>query len=631
MFYFEDMGIEEIAARLKIPSGTVKRRLFDARKKLKEMLGSMDEARVSEGFEEKVREKVEELSYYLFEEWNKLGCEEEKIKFIDSVAIPAMEKRNSDEFKGYFMFWRGSSFARLGESEKAKADFLRAKELCPEGDVYNALAVSAIETLALLEENAYEGFSLSFVAAESWKYEGGRLMLVSQPGFINSDGCAWMKYSDIGYYISRCGDVFFDSFMKEGESIEGSDGEILTLISKREKISVPAGDFITRHFTLRRTDVDADMWYAEDVGLIKAEIGDEDYRLKEYEIKGGRGLVPFNAGNRWRYVNADVKSYVYYMLEYRMTWTDGKFANLAFIAPADLRRGFEADDGCDSDLYIGLCGKYCDAWRIEDAILALDKAIEKNSTPVARKSAEGGAAYLRRCLEYREKGYRFCPSGYGVSVLKREKGFISYEESDAYGFGPYRFGTRFEENRIFGYKPLRFLQMITGCVWSDEWEDGYEKEFNFMDADVKMRVEKAAEEEFSGCLKITTEAEIPGKKDYYFDDNYAHTFCGKKEWWFKKGVGLIRHDCTWGDMLSSSASLVKCSVIENGGEYFPLYAGNSWEYAESTMTKEGYRAKRIMRVLDEADGKIFLEDVNESVFLGTEAEYEAFKKSVDKN
>ena len=45
LFYFEELACQDVAGRLKVPLGTVKRRLHDSRKRLKEMLGSLPKAR----------------------------------------------------------------------------------------------------------------------------------------------------------------------------------------------------------------------------------------------------------------------------------------------------------------------------------------------------------------------------------------------------------------------------------------------------------------------------------------------------------------------------------------------------------------------------------------------------------
>ncbi len=44
---------------------------------------------------------------------------------------------------------------------------------------------------------------------------------------------------------------------------------------------------------------------------------------------------------------------------------------------------------------------------------------------------------------------------------------------DKYSFGFRQLRSRFEENRIFGAMPLRYLQLLFGCVWDDKWTSGY--------------------------------------------------------------------------------------------------------------------------------------------------------------
>jgi RNA polymerase sigma-70 factor (ECF subfamily) len=68
LFYFEELSITEIAKKLKIPPGTVKRRLHDARAKLKGELSYMNEITNSD-FEKEVMEKIKK--YQLAAEENR--------------------------------------------------------------------------------------------------------------------------------------------------------------------------------------------------------------------------------------------------------------------------------------------------------------------------------------------------------------------------------------------------------------------------------------------------------------------------------------------------------------------------------------------------------------------------------
>ena len=65
LFYLDDCSVREIAERLSLPEGTVKRRLYDARQKLRKELYDMDENIITtDELERKIRRYVRELGYY---------------------------------------------------------------------------------------------------------------------------------------------------------------------------------------------------------------------------------------------------------------------------------------------------------------------------------------------------------------------------------------------------------------------------------------------------------------------------------------------------------------------------------------------------------------------------------------
>jgi RNA polymerase sigma-70 factor (ECF subfamily) len=68
LFYFAELSIAEIAEKLKIPQGTVKRRLYDARAKLKGELSYMNDI-TNRDFEKEVMEKIK--TYQLAAEENR--------------------------------------------------------------------------------------------------------------------------------------------------------------------------------------------------------------------------------------------------------------------------------------------------------------------------------------------------------------------------------------------------------------------------------------------------------------------------------------------------------------------------------------------------------------------------------
>jgi RNA polymerase sigma factor (sigma-70 family) len=564
------------------------------------------------------------------------------IKRLDEEAIPKMEQMHCNEGKGQMLFWRGAAYINLRRMDEAIADFTEAKRLCPDRNIYNTLAVTALKIHDKLTANADDPFIGFDVTAESYQKVGTKVIFTGQPGFSGKNDAMWekhkMKY--INYFVSRFDNTFFDTSMETGKTYTSKNGNsTLTLLGYDEAVTVAAGTFerCMHLFYSAPIDYDADIWYADGIGLVKAVFSGkrtdgEEYVLAGYDIKGGEGYFPFCTGNRWRYVKPDLQDYLYQCFENEVIWTDGESANVSTVHSVAFKKNYLTDCRLDSDIYISQCNKICDEWKLDEAIKLLQKAVRENSSQNAAMAALGGIEYLSCFAEYQKKGYRFCPSSYNASYLLSKDGCVMYDEAGAYSFGPYRWGSRFEENRIFGVKSFRYLQDLTGRIWDDKWIPGYSEKLREDDwgADIFIAVSdggtvttKAGT--FGGCVKITLDVEMPNMKPDYYFDGYRYVWCGKKEFWFVRGVGIVRFDYTWGDCLKSSSELASFANPTADDSYMPLSLGSGWEYDEMKLTSEGYRAKHIFKVACGMNEKYLIHDMQEFLYLGTEDEYEAFK------
>ena len=713
MFYFDNLSITEIAHRLSVPPGTVKRRLHDARQKLKERLGHMNDKKktTAADFAAEVKRKIDEIKMYyiesgfarddkltaMFDEAERFITEEsdektrssalaelytkswsaseekkglirelaekgengniiadvminellntgdhkEWIRRIDEEYLPAIEHLDCDEGKGELIFWRGR--AKLEDKypiDEVLADFENAVKLIPPSEVYHAAAVTAVKSINFMREHAEDVYTGINVTAEGYRKRGTKMIFVNQPGFSSvSVMHSLHRFDYINYFASCCGRTFFDTSMKVGDTFTSGDGT-LTVVSSDETVLVPAGEFTNcLHIAVKEKDgVPDDVWYADGVGIVKAvyrdESTEETYELSEYEIKGGDGYFPFAIGNRWRYVNRELPEYLAYIFENEMTWTDGVSANMSVMHSVTFKKGYLTSGSLDSDYYIGRCDTLCSEGKTAEAMDALAAAIRKNTRERATLAAVAGMEYLERFYEYEKRGYRLCPSHYGASNIILEDGRIKYDESGECDFGPYRFGGRYEENRIYGVKPLRYLQESFGCVWDEKWVPGYheeEKNSQRMDEEhpFSFKVEDGGSVTvpagtFDNCIKLTLMYGVPG--DVKLESfTFASQYIGKKEYWFARGVGIVRFDSDWFGELRSSCELVSYKNPSRDDAYLPVALGCEWEYDEAKLTAEGYRAKLIMKIACGMNGRFMMHDQQEFIYLGTEEEYEAFK------
>lgn len=723
LYYFGELSVSAIKERLGVPAGTVKRRLYDARSRLKGALAYMDETRrTPDDYGKMITEKIKELNKYYringtrdgisaaVEETVALietlpdskekralradalicgyyGAGEPKdmrqriledakaggnasvmadlyvdellaaghdyagwLEKIDNGMLPAIRRycTDTDYAVAALTFWRSVALTHLGRIDEGREGFVAAEKLFPRDEAYRANAIAAVRGIDFAREYGESGFFGMEVMGETYEYIKDKLMFMNEPGFGVDDGAntgSVSPYSALMYYISRCSNIFFDTSMKPGDTCKSRDGtSTLTCVSV-EDAAVAAGTF-RGCMKLRyscKPKYDADIYYADGVGLVKAvftgNYGDAEYELCEYRINGGSGCFPFAAGNLWRYSCSVVPSYVAALHEWEIIWTDGVRATASVVDTCVLRKNFRSDAGLDGDFFLRMCGVRCNKNDYDGAIEELRSAVRLNRDDKSMRIAIKGIDYLTRFGEYAKKNYRLCPSTIDGSYLNiSSDGAVRYDEGGYTGFGPYRFGTRFEENRIFGAKPMRYLQELAGAVWDRKWTPGYTQEICLSDGEVTgiLTVSDGGEVAvpagtFENTLLLTIDVrDVKLTGDYWFENDYSHVHCGAKRFWYARGVGIVRHVCEWGTQLSTDLRLASYDNPAGGDDYLPIYIGCRWEYDEANLTAEGYRAKRIAEVLCGRDGRYLLSDAQEFIYLGDEEAYEAFKASLKK-
>lgn len=572
-----------------------------------------------------------------------------QIERIDREAIPEMEKLHSDDGKGCLLVWRGVANMYLRNYAEARKDWEQAERLCYRSNIYHALACSALRTMEKEKQHAQNPYESFQISAEGWAKHGTKTLLYSQPGARPGRITMYKKHrmSNVTYFSSCFDGIFFDTAMEVGRPYKSKAGDAtLTVEGYQEYVSVAAGQFdncMLIHYSAP-SDYDARIWYARNTGLVKVIFSgalpeEETYELVAYEIKGGEGWLPFCRGNRWKYKKTDLPDYLYQCFENEIDWTDGRTANVITINTVSFRKNDLTAFESDSDVCMEKAEELSSHWKLEDAIDMLKRAVRENTSQQAVLGALNGIEFLTRFSEYQKKEYRFCPSSCCTRSLTVGDGRILYDENDIYDISPYRFGTRHAENRIFGVKAFRYLQILTGCIWNDKWIPGYQdckKTAPFPEEDpiaVNISVEEAGALSvksgvFLNCIKLTLSAEKPELGENYYFRDFDYIWCGTKEFWFAPGVGLVKFDFTWGTDLKSSCELAAYSLpAADSNSYMPVCIGNRWEYDEINLTAEGYRAKRILGIPGGIGSRYLLNDNQEFLYLGTEKEYEEFKKT----
>ena len=741
LYYFDNLSQNEISKQLKIPLGTVSRRLYDARVKLKKELDNMENITVNKDFEKQVAEKIKAIqNYYSFHNNSYDGFEDEfnktvelidhlpestekhaayadvffaaswqdkkhqdralqeaelsaKAQVIASVTIDKYLNGNHDTFVaqideilprlrkmphnpdsanaiGELLFWRGSrkfiqgwDNADTGKLSEAKANFIEAEKNLKKINSYYPNAIAGIKAAEIEMNGIEKHVKVAYgITGEGYRYENGKLIFAQQPGFSQSKS-GINRYDSLFYYVSCNFDsTFFDENLEIGGKIIETKGEYTksagatnTLVSKNEKVTVLAGTFdncmhTKLHCPYFRGVYTADVYYAKGVGLVKAEFteGDkvENYELSEYKINDGNAgseYFPFAAGNMWKYINTNLSPMYWQTVEYELINLHpddkGVYANLSSVCYVRLKKIDSYADDIDSDAYINLANMLVmGAPKLEYldyAVKYLKFALRKNSSVRASLFAVEALDYMEKYREYKKKNYRFLPSSTNASLLIKSGDTILYKESGVYGVAPHKMGSRHQENKIFGVKPFRYLHVLAGTLYSKKWVAGYTEQKKHDDGVISIKVEDGGTVTvkagiFENCLKVTfsLEKEDNNEKNYYFQ-NFNHTHCGTKIYYYAPNVGIVKHDCIWGESLASVCELTEYQSVATDGEYMPIYIGSRWIYDEMTL-ESGYKARRKYDIISGMENEFFMIDEQEFMYLGTEDEYEEFKKTLNK-
>ena len=591
------------------------------------------------------------------------------------------ENPENNNALGELLLWRGAKYFRDAKSaedtetsevkfSEAKADFIEAERKLRKDNAYHPNAAAGIKAVGIELVNASRNICAMNYAidGEQLRYrDDGKILFVNQPGFSTSSS-NMPSYGSIFFFVSSNDSTFFDENMGTGEEnsiVFNGDyikGSILTLISKNEKAAVIAGGFDNcLHIKLKGTlswekePYTADVYYAKGVGLVKAsftgEKGIENYELCEYKINDGNAgseYFPFAVGNTWRYADTNLPS-VYFQfhereiisinarinaIEYEgRKCVDAFFSALDFIG---VKLGEFADD-CDSDVYIKIADSLVNVEAspkfFDNAVKCLKFALRKNSSVTASLFAAYALKYLEKFRDYRAKEYRLLSSRLDSSTIsKRENDKIIYTEYGQYSIPLCRMGTRHEENKIFGMMPFRYLHELAGTLYSGEWVSGYSERKKIDGRELSVKAEdggtvvvKAGT--FENCLKVTFDLALHEGKNYFSD--YASYTCGTKIYYYAPDVGIVKHDCIWGDSLSSSCELTEYRSVSTDGEYMPVYVGSCWVYDETTLEPE-YRARRKYDVVTGVQTEFIVISEQEFLYPGTKAQYEEFKRSIAK-
>lgn len=727
LYFVDDMSMDMIAKRLDIPLGTVKRRIYDARQRLKKEKNMKKDSKLSDSFVKEIADKIEKLGNYydvhgsrigfddaysgvkdlihglssnedvkeysvkgieialgynrskyaddalgIYMKYNEvqkaadlllnlcweLNSSEEKINYTLERVIPELEKYPDSAEKdaaiaGHY-FWMARYWHDLRNFEKSDeyAD-LSIERFKHSGKInsYYANAISCKKANQAVR-NGIENYGI-IVAAEQWGIRDNNLYFCAEPGF-SYDTCSTRGYDNYVFLNAGwTGDRYFfpitlpieagrEEVMKDEK---GKEVGIRRIASVTDTVEAPAGIF-TDCVHIERIDENGesvDIWYKEGVGpvrLIESTKPHNEKLLSEYNIKGGEGLLPLEVGNRWCYstpeINEEILEINEYVIEQRgMHERYGDSVTVSAFTYFGYRKPLEnmPKDGFLSLAYVS---ELCGLDEYEKAKERLQYIIEQSYDKELRDSAKAMLPVLEERLSLDKLNWRFLPSSTNISELALRDNNIKYREGMHSCNVLGHFGTRHEENRIFGAKPFRYLFTLCGTLWDDKWIPGYKDVINNVRFDqgrcLKITVLEGGELKtpagvFENTLRLILDCEPyddPDKCQTFFYDAVG---CGIKEYWYAKDVGIVRFKCTWGKHLESDLYLTDYNMADSHGEMLPIYVGNQWRYEEKYLTEENYIARRDYKIISANNGRYRLADSQFFTWRGSVEEYEEWKKN----
>ena len=504
---------------------------------------------------------------------------DEKIRFMRETQIPYYRENGYPKTLAYVWFWLGYEYRQKGECAEMIQCYEQVLELLTPSDVYYATAKSAIEgeqrSLAAAKDPGVIRFQPD-VDGEVYKKIGSKLYFWEQPGYgfsqdMADDGLFWN--------MSRCDHIMLDEKMKPGDTVTSSDGNItLTYLKNDGVCDTPAGHF--ENCSVYVLDGDSyglthcETWLCVGVGVVRqitTSYGDtHEWVLSAYHTDGTGGLLPFAAGNRFEYALATPETAEIMEREniFEVTACDAGSVTISamnFMVSRGYRDTWEGKMAEVRQRYVS----NTDDERLCDVSGAMKRAEELAVTKRQKLHTAVANTVMRRILDgdpdinpgYTQKGrWDF----FAYDLIKKENGKITYEDRRNHSFewkDMKGCGTGCDGYKVLYSFFFNILQTAAGCLWSDEWKDGFRleeiKAFRSVTKDFGVTGGETVTTPagtFENCLRVS------------FDYSGAYGYqSGRSEYLFADGVGIVRFEHPYGDG--------KCAV---------------WELTEYAGTGEGF-------------------------------------------
>lgn len=567
------------------------------------------------------------------EEYNKYSGEE-RIRFMRETQIPYYREGGYPKTLAYVWFWLGYEYREKGEYEEAIRCYEQVMDILTPSDVYYANAKSAIEgeKRSIAAEKNPDVIRYNFdVTGEVYRKIDGKLYFWQQPGYDYNGNSA---SGSLFWNMSICDGMMLDESMKTGDTVTSSDGITLTYLKNDGACDTPAGHFENCSVYVvdgeRYGLTHCETWLCDGIGIVRQIVKQlgctNEWVLSSYKTSGKGGLLPFETGNHWKYALAEREATGITEREniFEVTACDAgsvTLSNMNFMAVTGY---YDTWEGKTAE------ARYCYCKNItsDDEILcdvsgALKRAEELAVTKRQKLHTTVANKVMRRIFEtdpatnpdYTEKGrWNF----FEYDAIKKADGKISYDEFRKNSFEWKDMADC--DSDCVGYKVLysfffEILRDAAGCMWSDEWQDGYHyderksgryvtKNFNVKGGETVVTPAGT----FENCLRVS------------FDFQSWGYFSGRSEYLFADGVGIVRFEHPYGDGKSAVWQLTEYKGTGEG--FFPTNDGLFRRY-EAEALSDGWHGSVEYTFDEDESGGVMLKDA-----LGTQDRscYEKAKK-----
>jgi len=548
-----------------------------------------------------------------------------KINFMLDKQIPRLEKYGFVKALAREWLWLGRTYCIEEKYDKAFEAIEKSEKILETSDVYSALIFNAKKWVARLREYYKDKKKKHYIIqclAEELHYIDG------MPRYWVNHDCGTGYLSSVNHHTSyifrnssMCDGHYFAD-IKVGETFVGSDGTTLTFASDNEMVATPAGIFegcqlwITKYWYEYEGKTTCKSYYKDGVGIVKHErvnSGITDIRvLKSYNIKGGKGLLPFYRGNSWEYVAEYTPETIVVDLKYEVTFANEE---KVIISGWDETERLKYDENSWIENIRNIRNEYCNSNRwyewICDVSPAIERAEKLAKTSMEKAHTKAAASVARRIMA---TDVKFSPDStttghwnfFARNEIRNKNGTLTIQHNGAWSFE-----WKITGNLGIAGQPVLYndiygiLQDATNCIWSGEWRIGASPivEYTQYDRNIKTQITctdsgtvttKAGT--FDNCLKLSLD--ISGMTDGW---NYRG---GNKVYYFADGIGIVRIENEYCG--GTRTAVYELTSYEGKGEgYMPMTDGLVRRYDAIGLT-DGFVGSAVYTYVADSDGDIII-------------------------